>query len=318
MAEVHKLVLFFDGTWNTSDFPEKFSNVKKLKDLTVEKYTEDDITYITDVHYLAGPGTRQRDGLWGGAFAGDLAKIIEEAYIWLIQKYIDYKKTGFDSEIYIFGFSRGAYLAHIMSWFLNDFGFYDNYETIPHAIKSFIGKNKQELKEIKLIDSSFKTLPAKIKMLGLWDMVSAPLDVFSGYNDGAVAPIVENIYHAMALDERRVNFGILKYSDHNLNIQQRWFSGVHSDIGGGYEDSTLSNITLNWMIDMAVEEDLMIKNIAVIDDENFINMKKHDEAGLITNNRKYKNEEIDDSVYRRMKVDSSYKPCAVDFSKMIR
>lgn len=317
MKEIHKIAVFFDGTWNTVDYPDKISNVKKLKDYTVKRYQEEDELFITDLHYMEGPGTRPGTGVWGGAFAGDLDKIICDAYIWLTQKYHLYHQAGHTSEIYIFGFSRGAYLAHIFSWLLNDVGVTSNFSLIPQITKLYMTKDEKTIASLMTGGTGCVKHVPTVRMLGLWDMVTAPLDSFSGYHDGNLAPVVKQVYHAMALDEKRIFFPVLKYHEKIPAIHQRWFSGVHSDIGGGYEDSTLSDIALNWMMEMAINEDLILKDITASAEqqssEDFVNMEKHDEAGSQNNPRKYNFESIDDSVFRRMAHDSSYAPYAVNF-----
>jgi len=313
MKEIHKIAIFFDGTWNTVASPWKYTNVKKLKDNIVESYKEDDEWIITDLHYMEGPGTRPGTDFWGGALAGDLDKIICDAYIWLSQKYHYLYQLGHISEIYLFGFSRGAYLAHIFSWLLNDIGITKKITRIPTLTKCYMKKDVKSLESLITEEIHKPT----VRMLGLWDMVTAPADIFSGYHDGFLSPVVKHVYHAMALDEKRTFFPVLKYNEKTPAIHQRWFSGVHSDIGGGYEDSTLSDIALNWMKEMALNEGLILKDITASGEpqsfEDFVNMEKHDESGNRNNNRTCDSEDIDDSVFRRMAQDRSYVPCAANF-----
>lgn len=318
MQKIHKLAVFFDGTWNTADYPNKYSNVKKLKDLLVGRYTEDEVTTITESLYLEGPGTRPGTEVVGGAFAVDLAEIIAEACIWLSQKYYGIIKQSPEPDIYVFGFSRGAYLAHIFSWLLNDIGLTSSFSSIPRLVERYMHKDEEGLYQILEQIPPTERYRTYIQMLGLWDMVSAPFDFYSGFRDGERAPIVRNIYHAMALDEKRRFFPVLKYNAADDCICQRWFSGVHSDVGGGYDDATLSDISLEWMIDMSVRENLIIKDITASAEkpgtvEDFLHMDVHDEAGKQNNPRKYEGEEIDGSVYRRMAQDRSYTPIAVNF-----
>lgn len=70
---------------------------------------------------------------------------------------------------------------------------------------------------------------------------------------------VENAFHALALDEHRASFfptvwflPSVALENFKTNLKQCWFPGVHTDIGGGYKDSTphdFSDISLAWMID---------------------------------------------------------------------
>ena len=60
-----------------------------------------------------------------------------------------------------------------------------------------------------------------------------------------------NAYQALALDEHRSAFSPAvweKPQGNTTNLRQVWFPGVHSNIGGGYPDQGMSNITLAWMM----------------------------------------------------------------------
>ncbi len=112
---------------------------------------------------------------------------------------------------------------------------------------------------------------ADVKFLGVWDTVGA-LGIpsrFLGmltrkkytFHDVSLSACVKNGYHAIAVDERRKPFAPTLW-DGKLNadqhIEQRWFSGVHTNIGGGYDDGGLSNIALHWMADKVRLHDLEI------------------------------------------------------------
>jgi len=328
-VDTYKIAIFFDGTWNTVDDEHSFSNVKKLKDLTVEKYNDNnhDDHYITDVHYEEGPGTNPQYYFAGGAFAADLGIPILNAYNWLCRRYINYAISGIFPEIYLFGFSRGAYICHVFSWILSEIGITKDISLCEKIINSYVDKNTDTLERLTNAESYEKYQPV-IRMLGLWDMVSAPLDIHQNYNDGVAAPIVKTIYHAMSLDEKRTFFPVSKYPNNDSKIQQHWFSGVHSDVGGGYEDdNTLSNISLAWMVQCACDEDLILKDIKAegypisyanepandIQKIDFLKLKIHDESGSQNNPRTCEGEPIDISVRLRMAQNASYHPKAKDF-----
>ena len=66
--------------------------------------------------------------------------------------------------------------------------------------------------------------------------------------------MVENAYHALAIDERRTPFVPTLWMHKpkpGQTIEQVWFCGVHSDVGGGYPECGPSDIALDWMIDKA-------------------------------------------------------------------
>lgn len=72
------------------------------------------------------------------------------------------------------------------------------------------------------------------------------------FHNTALSPIVENTFQALALDERRVPFAPMLWENPDkldINLKQTWFSGVHTNIGGGYTYTEISDITLAWMLD---------------------------------------------------------------------
>ena len=229
-----KLVVCIDGTWNEASTR---TNVWKLKqDL--------DCSGDTQATYIEGIGTVTGDELLGGMFAADFDRPLGLAYRWLTKKILNAPKDE-DIAIYLFGFSRGGYLAHTLSWLLHEVGVPRKFaDAIPIA-EAYAKKDAKAVERLK----SEGVLPSpKIEMLGLWDAVTSPHDLFQGYHDGERAPNVEWIYHAMATDERRKLFGVMQYSP-APNIAQSWFSGVHMDVGGGYPEGEceLSDVALNWM-----------------------------------------------------------------------
>lgn len=69
--------------------------------------------------------------------------------------------------------------------------------------------------------------------------------------DHATPDNVQNVFHALALNERRDTFKPNVWKDTSKNtkhFKQCWFLGAHSDVGGGYEDIGLANITFIWMV----------------------------------------------------------------------
>ena len=88
----------------------------------------------------------------------------------------------------------------------------------------------------------------KIALMGLWDVVSSRHDVYKGFFNGMKAPVVERVRHAMAIDERRELFPVMHYFPDD-SIVQVWFPGVHSEVGGGYDDDkVLYRLSYEWMV----------------------------------------------------------------------
>jgi hypothetical protein len=106
-----------------------------------------------------------------------------------------------------------------------------------------------------------------IKLIGVWDTVGslgAPgligkaASALNGnkyaYHDVGLHPFVENAYHALAIDERRAPFAPTLWTrppGWTGNLEQVWFPGVHSGVGGGYSPDGLANEALHWIVEKA-------------------------------------------------------------------
>ena len=91
--------------------------------------------------------------------------------------------------------------------------------------------------------------------------------------------MIENGYHALAVDEHRRNFAptlwtVRKPRDPNVKIppqralssvEQRWFVGAHANIGGGYESDLLAQLPLRWIMKKASLHGLTFRNDVEID-----------------------------------------------------
>jgi hypothetical protein len=106
---------------------------------------------------------------------------------------------------------------------------------------------------------------AKLKMVGVWDTVGSlgipaifgEVDLTQyGFLDTNLHPDVLNAYQALAIDERRRQFPPTLWTPLSppvpgQTVEQVWFAGVHCDVGGGYPETGLSDITFSWMIGKA-------------------------------------------------------------------
>ena len=219
----------FDGTGNEDkDEDGRDSNVLKFCEL-----------YQSGKHaYLSGVGTRLGPigVVLGGIFgAGGRTRTAEM---------LDTLQTNYmsgDTTVDVIGFSRGAALA---IHFCN------------------------EIAEKGIKDTNGKVIHPAIRFVGVWDIVGSfglATDTFInfqeinvGWNIATVPKIVNHCCHALALDERRETFGETRLDSESIatNLTEIWFRGVHSDIGGGNENPSRSNIALQWMIEKARENGL--------------------------------------------------------------
>jgi uncharacterized protein (DUF2235 family) len=214
--------------------------------------------------YDKGVGTDWYDRVSGGAFGVGLSRKIREGYKYLSDTYDD------GDDVFVSGFSRGAYTARSFVGMIRNCGLlrkgasgdgpdspemleaYELYRTRdegPDSERALAFRRKR----------SARIVP--IKFLGVWDTVGAlgiPVESFDEFNkaqfefhDTELSGIVENAYHAVAVDEHRQPYAATLWDPKqklNQTLEQRWFLGAHADVGGGYEDRQLSDITLRWML----------------------------------------------------------------------
>ncbi|WP_340680835.1 DUF2235 domain-containing protein [Paraglaciecola sp.] len=283
------LILCLDGTWNSTFSLEKKadgsgivkpSNVLKLS-RALTNTTEDGRQQV--VYYTSGVGStgsfdgvsnwllKKVDNFLGGAFGAGLETKAQSALTFLSN---NYQPT---DHLSIFGFSRGAATArvvcNILSWMAvgthpngailkKDDAYY-----LPHLIReyfkcegkrSFIEVTKKSDTNKSFNHFSGEVLPLEIDLLGVWDTV---LSIGSRLkpknaphlNNTKLPNAVKVALHALATDEKRSDFSpsIWKETENHQKLQQRWFAGVHANIGGGYPNDGLANCALDWFVSEA-------------------------------------------------------------------
>lgn len=234
-----RIAIFCDGTWNRSDAPHP-TNVMRLAKATM-RVTPDGVTQ--QVIYVAGVGSGRGttwlsqaiDRLGGGAFGWGLNANIEEAYWHLAFNY----ELG--DQIYIFGFSRGAFTARSLAGLIRSCGIpsQDNIGRIPGAMAQYQARGedshpdapaslafrrgfspRSSTSDAEVQDRLRHNLTSellKIRYLGVWDTVGSlgvpdQLGVSKLFNrkykfhDQALSRSVVSARHAVSVDERRRNF----------------------------------------------------------------------------------------------------------------
>jgi uncharacterized protein (DUF2235 family) len=215
------------------------------------------------VFYDAGVGTGNILDRWtGGAFGTGLSDNIQDGYQFLLHNYCP------DDEIYLFGFSRGAYTARSLAGFIRKCGILqkcyshrivDAYKIYRIREGAADSKRAREFRE----RYSITVFPVPIKFIGVWDTVGAlgiPGNLFKStlgrryqFHDTELSSSVESAYHALAINERRRFFAPTLFHQtpkgraKDQKLEQVWFPGVHSDVGGGYKKPQLSNEAFYWM-----------------------------------------------------------------------
>lgn len=261
-----RLVICCDGTWNR---PEQVregmpapTNVAKLA-LGVARTTPDGTAQ--EVHYQRGVGTRRFERLRGGAFGLGLSRNVRECYRFLVERY----EPG--DEIYLFGFSRGAFTARSTAGLVRNAGILrrEHAGRVEDAYRLY-RKRAEDARpdgvEARLFRRVHSHPDAPVHCIGVWDTVGSlgiPIDGVRvplltrrwRFHDVALSRRVRFAFHALAIDELRGPFRPTLWEQHaeaaGQTLEQVWFAGVHCDAGGGYADPALSELPLLWMVDRA-------------------------------------------------------------------
>jgi uncharacterized protein (DUF2235 family) len=323
------LVLCFDGTWNTWKSHTNVSRVySQIADISTGCLRQRKF-------YDEGVGTAWYDRIRGGVLGAGLDRNIRQGYAWLATMYqcegkgpspstsravvpdptrrrngdllatpLPESKLEFltGSDIYILGFSRGAFTARSLAGLINFLGIplidpaaiaadqeladqaqvkdaWDLYATRPtpnerdsvrtgtadSALKDRIAKHNEAATAFRLRPTT--CYPVRLHCLGVWDTVGALgiprvfdyrwIPRFSTkyqFHDTTLGEAVRNAYHAVAIDEQRLPYKATlweKAKSTTERVEQRWFSGAHANVGGGYEDDLLPAPPLEWLATMA-------------------------------------------------------------------
>lgn len=248
MAKVRHLIIGCDGTWNDTDTSAK-TNVAKLLSACSSANQEQ--------HYEEGVGTAHWEALPGGIYGEGLDRQILGAYRFLRRRFADKDWKREENKVFIFGFSRGAYAARRLAGLISHCGVPKKAKDIELAWQLYLKGDVGSAEDLK--DRGF-LFDIPVELLGVWDTVKTTTD--EDFKDRKLPACVVAGYHAMAIDEKRKFFPVLKWNGEK-RVKQVWFSGVHSDVGGGYAECGLSDIALHWMIDRAYEHGLKFKASAV-------------------------------------------------------
>lgn len=264
---VKRLVLCFDGTWNSADSKRAETNVARLARAVRANSGSDRVQQIT--FYLRGVGSTgiALERLVGGAFGQGIDDNIRSGYMFLAQNY----EPG--DEIYLFGFSRGAFTARSLTGFISSSGLLKRQKLggIVDAWNYYRTADPRSPADFcRLYDSDCHSDVA-IAFLGVWDTVGAlgiPGTVLNRltahqyeFHDTAPSRIVRVGRQALAIDEQRDEFVPTLWTGvapSGCDIAQVWFAGAHSDVGGGYCSRALADIPLLWMAEEAVKTGLQL------------------------------------------------------------
>jgi uncharacterized protein (DUF2235 family) len=267
-----RIVICADGTWNRpeknlkEDFP---TNVLRLA-RAIKPIGADQVHQ--QVFYDWGVGSYY-DQTIGGATGRGVNKNIMDDYRYIVQNYSP------GDELFLFGFSRGAYTIRCLCGLINNCGIikrpdaaliqkaFDHYKKNGRA---FAPEEEKSIEFRKLHSHQSR----EIKFVGVWDTVGAmgiPISFLGHFNDEdefydtKIGKNIRIARHALAIDEHRKDFEpTIWLPRQNMDLKQMWFAGAHADIGGSYKPdangSVLSDNSLLWMIRQTQDAGLTIED----------------------------------------------------------
>lgn len=251
-----RLVICCDGTWN-SPWEGEATNVRRLYQRVAPR-GEDRVEQRA--HYLAGVGTKPTEKLIGGLTGQGLSRNVRAAYSWVVENYDP------GDEIYAFGFSRGAFTARSTVGLIRKAGVLRR-EHADRVGEAYALYRRGDVKPKDAEPTAFRaahSTETRVRCVGVWDTVGAlgvpaTVPLLSRVNrrfqfhDTELSSWVDAAFHAIAIDEHRSSFVPTLWSRRDdppaeQRVEQVWFSGAHSDVGGGYAERDLADLTLWWML----------------------------------------------------------------------
>jgi uncharacterized protein (DUF2235 family) len=287
-----RLIICCDGTWQdpAQVYP---TNVMKI----VQAIKPKDNNGIEQVvYYDEGLGAKQIDTKYslidmlikygGGALGLGIDHRIQDAYRFLCMNYEP------DDEVYLVGFSRGAYLVRCLAGLIYNCGLlhrefvrkipkaYELYREKQNPDNAPNGKNAVDFRNQYGRQVPIKALCCwdTVASLGLPDLIPG-LTLNERFNeryrffDSTVNRTIEKAIHAVAIDEIRKVFDVtLMESSKNApvtQVTQVWFPGGHGCVGGGSkEERGLSDGALLWMMEQVEKLGLVLDKTLVEDGIN--------------------------------------------------
>ncbi|TDL28633.1 hypothetical protein BD410DRAFT_711420 [Rickenella mellea] len=278
VQHVHKrIIICCDGTWQDGlDATNKdaYTNILRIARAIDHCDDRNNMCIPQIVFYQSGIGSE--NNFYARYVEADK---VQEAYAFIAQNYQE------GDEIFLFGFSRGAYTARMVAMFIGEIGVLNKTDMDSFG-EIFVAYQKRgkatDPKEIAQLNAilapwNSHTSPGKaradsidgnftIRCIGVFDTVgslglpeelvkhSPTMKTIFGFPDRLLGEHIERAYHALAIDETRADFDCCKFEQTEGGRQkgqilsQCWFTGFHADIGGGWDDHDLADLTLTWML----------------------------------------------------------------------
>jgi hypothetical protein len=253
-------VICFDGGGENFSI----SNVRRLFSV-LDRCPHDQLSYVSSWHRSRSLAAESGSlGRWwfqmrGMAFGAGLITSLTQAYRFLIGEF----EPG--DRLYLFGFSKGAYVAQALAALVHMFGLVSKGDEVllEDTIRSFLTV-RSETFEVARDTRYLYSQTCKPHFVGLWETPASTGLLYSPlllpYT--SLNPDIAIGRHALAIDERRSMFrpNLWRPATGMQDIKEVWFSGAHSDVGGGYPEaeSGLAMAAFEWMVAEARAAGLLV------------------------------------------------------------
>jgi len=285
------IIICSDGTGNAAN-KDRGTNVFKLFEaVDLNGHRTDPLLTPQVALYDDGVGTESflPLKLLGGAFGWGLTRNVLNLYTGLVRIYDP------GDNIYLFGFSRGAFTVRTLAGLIARAGVLDwellgstnamkgavaaAYSTYRKGYRTWLwrmvhGKSEEAVKvaataAMDNFKASHKAHDVDIHFIGVWDTVDSVGGPFHSsdiintliyrfkFPDYKLNPKIRRAAHALSIDDARAAF-VPRLWEINDKVEQVWFAGVHSNVGGGYPKQGMSLVTLDWMMQRAACNGLRI------------------------------------------------------------
>lgn len=261
------VVICYDGTGN--EYGVNNTNVVKTFQAILRNGKDQVAFYDPGVgtfSFLGEAVGRRLGKIMGRAFGYGLVQNLEDGYEYLMNHWEE------GDRLFIFGFSRGAFQARALAGMLHRFGLLERgsnnlihyVSTMYNQISTYRFRRGATRPTVQKGFKNTFSRVCKPHCVGVWDTV-ASLGWFYGHRffDAKINDDIGYGFHAMAIDERRRKFPVMPWDnrvgERADTVQQVWFAGVHSDVGGYYIEHGLSDIALEWMLGKAEGCGLLLK-----------------------------------------------------------
>ncbi len=280
-----RLVMCCDGTWNTAG-QRSPTNVARMRDAIASRAADG---IEQRVFYHEGVGTSRWERIRGGAFGFGLSRNVRDTYRFVVENYDE------GDELFFVGFSRGAFTARSTAGFVRNAGILrrEQAHRIDEGYSLYRNDGGPDSAEAQAFRKAYAVSDETlIRFIGVWDTVGALgvpnvglpgtnlLNRRWAFHDTKLSSKVQSAFQALAVDEARRPFEptLWQHQAHAVDqeLEQVWFVGDHCDVGGGYPDRELADITFHWMTNRARACGLEFKNAVTPLDPSLAMGRLHD------------------------------------------